>query len=41
MAATVGIQQYVVLNEKGEIVVKGRLGDAHSLPEGRYTVVIS
>jgi hypothetical protein len=39
-AATVGIQQYVVLNEKGEMVVKGRLGDAHSLPDGRYTVAI-
>ncbi|RPH45566.1 MAG: VWA domain-containing protein, partial [Planctomycetota bacterium] len=39
-AATVGIQQYIVLNEKGEMVVKGRLGEAHSLPDGRYTVAI-
>src|SRR5262249_26764878 len=39
VAATVGEQEYAVLNEKGETVAKGRLGDARELPDGRYTVV--
>jgi serine/threonine protein kinase len=38
-AATIGEQDYAVLNEKGETVAKGRLGDSRALPEGRYTVV--
>ena len=38
-AATVGEQDYLVLNEKGEVVLKGRLGDNKELPDGRYTVV--
>jgi hypothetical protein len=40
LAATVGEQEYTILNEKGETVVKGRLGETRELPEGRYTVVI-
>jgi Mg-chelatase subunit ChlD len=39
MAATIGEQDYAVLNEKGETVARGRLGDSRALPEGRYTVV--
>jgi hypothetical protein len=38
-AATVGEQDYEVLNEKGESVLKGRLGDSQQLPDGVYTVV--
>jgi len=38
-AATVGETDYSVLNEKGEEVAKGRLGDSRDLPDGVYTVV--
>ncbi len=38
-AATVGEQDYEVLNEKGESVLKGKLGDSKQLPDGLYTVV--
>ena len=38
-AATIGEQDYTVLNDKGETVLKGRLGDSRELPEGRYTIV--
>jgi hypothetical protein len=40
IAATVGEQDYTVLNDKGEAVAKGRLGETRELPEGRYTVVV-
>jgi hypothetical protein len=39
IAATIGEQDYLVLNDKGETVLKGRLGDNKPLPDGRYTVV--
>jgi len=39
VAATVGEQDYEVLNENGESVLKGRLGDSKPLPDGVYTVV--
>jgi hypothetical protein len=39
IAATIGEQDYQVLNDKGETVLKGRLGDNKPLPDGRYTVV--
>jgi predicted Ser/Thr protein kinase len=38
-AATIGVQEYEVLDGKGEVVLKGRLGDAKPLPDGRYTLV--
>jgi serine/threonine protein kinase len=38
-AATVGEQDYEVLNAKGESVLKGKLGDSKQLPDGLYTVV--
>ena len=40
IAATVGEQDYAVLNDKGEVLAKGRLGETRELPEGRYTVVV-
>jgi len=40
IAATVGEQDFTVLNDKGEVVLKGRLGDSRELPEGRYTIVV-
>jgi predicted Ser/Thr protein kinase len=38
-AATIGEQEYQVLDDKGEVVVKGHLGDAKPLPDGHYTLV--
>jgi hypothetical protein len=38
-AATVGETDYTVLNDKGEVVAKGRLGDSRELPDGVYTLV--
>ncbi|HLY10307.1 MAG TPA: VWA domain-containing protein, partial [Planctomycetota bacterium] len=38
-AATIGEQNYQVLDEKGDVVVKGRLGDTKALPDGHYTAV--
>jgi Mg-chelatase subunit ChlD len=38
-AATVGETEYSVVNDKGEVVARGRLGDSRELPDGVYTVV--
>ncbi len=40
MTATIGEQDFTLLNEKGETVVKGRMGDTKELPEGVYTLVV-
>jgi len=37
-AATIGIQEYQVLNEAGDVVLKGRMGDSKQLPDGHYVV---
>jgi hypothetical protein len=37
-AATIGEQDVEVRDEKGEVVLKGRLGDEKPLPDGRYTI---
>jgi Ca-activated chloride channel family protein len=38
-AATIGEQDYTVLDRNGGTVAQGRLGDSRELPEGRYTIV--
>jgi serine/threonine protein kinase len=37
-AATIGEQDYQVLNDAGELVLKGKLGESKQLPDGHYTV---
>jgi hypothetical protein len=38
VAATIGEQDYQVLHEGGDVVLKGKLGDRRQLPDGHYTV---
>jgi serine/threonine protein kinase len=40
LAATVKEDAFVVLDAEGREVLKGRLGERHVLPEGRYTFVL-
>jgi len=37
-AATIGEQDYQVLNDAGDVVLKGKLGESKPLPDGHYTV---
>jgi len=39
--ATVGAAEYTLLDKTGKEVFKGKVGDRHELPEGKYTFVVN
>ena len=39
--ATVGAAEYTLFDKSGKELFKGKLGDRHELPEGKYTLVVA